>query len=261
MKFTILINTHNQKKYLNEAILSCIEQEFRDFETVICDTSNQKTKPKLKKLNSKQKINYFHYKSKYIQPEMNQMDKILFGLNKSKGDFICLMDGDDLFNKSKLSKLNNLVTKKKVFFNQDNPTLSTDNLVLKKKNYKDNYFFKIFINNWPQIYGTSSILVKRNILEKFFKEAKPFRWKYLAIDAQLAIFCNVKFKLNNYFKDITKKNIHNKNLGNNYSGLLTKKFWLRRYMQHQYVTFIKKEKNINLDFLITAIFYFFFKKL
>ena len=95
-------------------------------------------------------------------------------------------------NKSKLSKLNNLVTKKKVFFNQDNPTLSTDNLVLKKKNYKDNYFFKIFINNWPQIYGTSSILVKRNILEKFFKEAKPFRWKYLAIDAQLAIFCNVK---------------------------------------------------------------------
>ena len=54
MKFTILINTHNQKKYLNEAISSCIEQEFKDFEIVICDTSNQKTRPKLKKMDFNQ---------------------------------------------------------------------------------------------------------------------------------------------------------------------------------------------------------------
>jgi glycosyltransferase involved in cell wall biosynthesis len=261
MKFTILINTHNQKKYLNEAISSCIEQEFKDFEIVICDTSNQKTRPKLKKMDFNQKINYFHYKSKYIHPEMNQMDKVLFGLNKSKGDYICLMDGDDFFNKNKLNKLHGLITRKKIFFNQDNPLLSINNLIVDKKKYKDNYFFSILINDWPQIYGTSSILVKRKILKKFFEVAQPFRWKYLAIDAQLAIFCKIKFKFSSYFEGITQKNIHEKSLGNKYSNLFTKKFWLRRYMQHEYSSFIKKEKNINLDYLVSAIFYFFFKKL
>ena len=45
------------------------------------------------------------------------MYKILFGLKRAKGKFICLMDGDDYFNNKKLYSLNKLIDKKKIFFN------------------------------------------------------------------------------------------------------------------------------------------------
>ena len=44
MKFSILINTHNQDEYLNKAIKSCLDQSFRDYEIIICDTSDKNIK-------------------------------------------------------------------------------------------------------------------------------------------------------------------------------------------------------------------------
>ena len=42
MKFSILINTHNQTKYLNRTIMSCINQDFKDYEIIILDSSDKK---------------------------------------------------------------------------------------------------------------------------------------------------------------------------------------------------------------------------
>jgi len=265
MKFSILINTHNQEKYLNRAIISCVNQDFKDYEIIVLDTSDKKNNTNYKKLTPKKKLAYFHIRSKHKQPEKNQMNKVLLGFKKSKGRFICLMDGDDYFNKKKLSQLDKLTNKKTIFFNQDNPTLIKNKLILKEKikykKYKNNILFNSFINSWPQIYGTSSILVKKSVLKKFFKKAKPFNWKYLAIDAQLAIFCKINFKVTNIYEKITNKTIHDKNLGREYLHLLKKKFWVRRYMQHKYYAFIKKENIFTLDFIFTAIFYFFLRNL
>ena len=265
MKFSIIINTHNQKKYLNKAIMSCLSQDFKDYEIIICDTSDKKRYSKFNKAQTKKKIYYFHFLPKYSQPELNQMHKVFFGIKKAKGDFICLMDGDDYFHNKKLYFLNRLINNKKILCNQDNPSLIKDGHLIKKnireKKYKNNILFNTFFNNWPQIYGTSSIVVKKKILETFFKRAKPFNWKYLAIDAQLIIFCKINFKITKNLKNITKKRIHNKNLGNAYVSLFKKKFWIRRYMQHQYYTFLTKKKMINFDTIITACLSYFMKKL
>ena len=263
MKFSILINTHNQDKHLNKAIKSCLDQSFRNYEVIICDTSDKKQYIKNNKFFSKENIHYFHLPSKYKQAEQNQMAKIQIGFKKSKGDFICLMDGDDCFSKNKLYFLDKLINKKKIFFNQDNPMLVEKNFTIskkiKKKRYKLNYLFKQFINDWPQIYGTSSILVRRKVLKTFFKKAKPFNWKYLAIDAQLSIFCKINYDISSDLKHLTKKNIHNNNLGNQYLNLFSKKFWIRRYMQHNYYSFIKKKQTLTFDFILTAISYYFLK--
>ena len=191
MKFSILINTHNQEKYLNKAIMSCIKQNFKNYEIIVCDTSDKKNNIINKRVIYNKKFQYFHLSQKY----------------------------------------------------------------------KSNFLFNIFVNDWPQVYGTSSILIKKEILQIFFKKAKPFTWRYLAIDAQLAIFCKINFRVTEYFGSITKKNIHNKNLGNDYLGLFRKKFWVRRYMQHKYYMYIKKEKKINIDYIFTTIAYYFFKNL
>tara|TARA_B100000780_G_C20992749_1_gene397049 strand:- start:62 stop:859 length:798 start_codon:yes stop_codon:yes gene_type:complete len=265
MKFSILINTHNQEQYLNRTIKSCIDQSFEKFEIIIVDSSDKKNYNINRKLNLRKKISYFHIKSKYKQPEINQMKKILFGFRKSKGDFICLMDGDDFFHKNKLKQLNKLIKKKTILFNQDKPILYDNKTNNKKlisiKKYKNNSLFNILINNWPQIYGTSSIVVKKEILKKFFQSAKPFNWKYLAIDAQLAIFCNIRFRMTSDLDNITIKTIHNNNLGSKYLNIFKQKFWERRYMQHKYYSFLKKRSVLNFDLVFTAIFYYFFKNL
>jgi len=263
MKFSILINTHNQNEYIIKAIKSCINQNFKNYEIIICDSSDKKINTNLKKIINKKKIKYFHIKQKYNQPEKNQMYKILLGFKKSKGNFICLLDGDDFFSKKKLSNLNNLIGKKKLLFNQDNPILIKKKFIKenKIKKYKNNFIFNFLFNEWPQIYGTSSILINRRIMKKFFNKAKPFNWKFLAIDVQLVLFCKSYLLYNNFEEKITYKNLHQNNLGNTYLNILKKKFWLRRYMQHNYYYFINKNKskNINLDYFITSVVYFFVK--
>ena len=265
MKFSILINAHNQGKYLNRTIKSCLKQNFINYEIIIIDSSDKNYYNIDKKLISQKKISYFHIKSKYKQPEKNQMNKIKFGLRKSKGNYICLMDGDDIFQKNKLNQLDKLIKRKTILFNQDNPILNDTKKKKKKlieiKKYKNNPLFNILINDWPQVIGTSSITIKRELLQKFFQLAKPFNWGYLAIDAQLAIFCKVKFKITSDLKDITIKTIHNNNLSNKYLNIFEKKYWERRYMQHRYYFFLKKKKVLSLDLILTTIVYFLFKNL
>ena len=120
MKFSIIINTHNQKKYLKDAIKTCLKQNFKNYEIL-------KTKIFFLKLISwnpliwadfiknKKNLKYYYIKQMYSQPELNQLDKIFFGLKKSIGDYIVLMDGDDKFSKEKLYYLNKLIEKKKCY--------------------------------------------------------------------------------------------------------------------------------------------------
>ena len=104
MKFSIIINTHNQEKFIYKSINSCLRQKFSDYEILIFDTSCKKLNYKFRKFMRRKKIKYFHSKIKFAQPEKNQMYKIYRGLKKSKGEFLCLLDGDDYFSLQKLKK-------------------------------------------------------------------------------------------------------------------------------------------------------------
>ena len=114
-------------------------------------------------------------------------------------------------------------------------------------------------NLWNKFY-----CCKKKVLKMFFKKAKPFSWKYLAIDVQLALFCKINFKIDSNLNNITRKNMHNNNLGEEYLKgyyLLIKKFWIRRLMQHKYYFFLKKKNKFTLDFFVTKIISYLFKRL
>ncbi len=259
MKFSIIINTHNQSSFIRECINSCINQEFQDFEIIITDTSSQKIN---KKFIKSKKINYFHLKKKSKYPVMDQMNQILFGLNKSFGKYICLLDGDDKFSKKKLKKLFYIFKNKKIDINQDLPIIFSKRKNFEQtkfKSYKNNYIFKKTLIDWPQVYGTSTITVKRKILKLFFKKTKPFKWKYLAIDVQLILFCSRFFKIENKLNKITFKRKHEKNLDDTFSNLISKAYWVRRKMQLDLNFSIRKKNTLNLDFFITNFIYFFVK--
>tara|TARA_Y100000590_G_scaffold113826_1_gene129697 strand:+ start:1161 stop:1946 length:786 start_codon:yes stop_codon:yes gene_type:complete len=256
MKFSIIINTHNQSSFIGECINSCINQDFQDYEIIITDTSDQKIN---KKYIKSKKIKYFHIKRSLKDPVMDQMNQVLFGLNKSSGKYICLLDGDDKFSKKKLKQLSYILKDEKIDINQDLPTIFSKNIKIEQtkiKNYKNNDIFKKTIIDWPQIYGTSTITIKKKILKLFFKKTKPFKWKYLAIDAQLILFCSNFFNIKSKLNKITFKRKHEKNLDETFSNLMTKAYWIRRKMQLDLNLSIKKKNTFNLDFFITNFMFF-----
>ena len=104
MKFTILITSYNKGKYLKKCIQSCLNQNKSDYEIILCDNySNDGTTTILTEFENKIKIIKKKRVSKYAP--VNQMDLIQEGLHISKGDYICLLDGDDYFYSDKLKTL------------------------------------------------------------------------------------------------------------------------------------------------------------
>lgn len=54
MKFSILINTHNQRNYLLRCINSCLNQSYKGkYEIIICDTSLKSNSDIIKKIKKK----------------------------------------------------------------------------------------------------------------------------------------------------------------------------------------------------------------
>ena len=103
MYFSIIINIHNQYQTIERCIKSCLQQTFqKKYEIIIVDTSKKKLNNNFKLFKSK-KIKYFHFNCFSNFPEINQIHKISKGLIKAKGKWICLLDGDDFFDKNKLN--------------------------------------------------------------------------------------------------------------------------------------------------------------
>ena len=260
MNFSIIVNTHNQYKTINRCIKSCLSQNFtKKYEIIIIDTSK-------KRLNNNQlkskKISYFHYKTFSKFPELNQLKKIYLGFKKSKGKWVCFMDGDDFFEKNKLSYIyeNYNLNSQAVIqdFSSHYFEFNKKKIIPKRKAYKKNLLYMKAISFWPEIFGTSSLSANKNLVKKFFKSIKRNKWRFLAIDALLILYALSKKKY--YFDEniLTIKSISENNLGKKYI-LFSKKFWVRRKQQIKYWEEISKKKIYNFDKFISMIINFFIK--
>ena len=72
------------------------------------------------------------------------MYQIYYGFKKSKGEFLCFLDGDDKFSKDKLKKLANIIENKKTYLIQDVPTIFSQSFKKNSniKKYKSNFFLR-----------------------------------------------------------------------------------------------------------------------
>ena len=253
MDFSIIISTHNQSKFLNECIKTCLNQNYSSYEIIVVDTSKKPSKDKYK--NTK-KLKYFHIKEKFKKfPVLNQMYQIQYGFFKSKGKYICLLDGDDKFSNLKLSKISRILSQTNAKIIQDIPILFSKDFYKesKIKKYKKNIFFQKLFISWPQIFGTSTISCSREILDEFFKRGKPFYCSFLAIDVKLMLYAYNNFIYINKYNGITLKRLHKKNLDKNFSNFLSRSFWLRRKMQIEYDYLLRGKATLNLDYFLTKI--------
>lgn len=248
MFFSIIINTHNQHETIGKCLKSCLSQNYKKkYEIIVIDTSERKIDAKLIKYS---KIRYYHFKNFSKYPELNQLRKVYEGYMKARGKWFCLMDGDDFFKKNKLSNIYNRYDLQKKILIQDKCINYNENKKTNKKyNYKllkHSFLYKNIINFWPEIYGTSSLSGNMEILKSFFNEVSLQKWKFLAIDALLVLYC---LNANKFFLSkqvLTIKSIGNNNLGDKYK-IFNKNYWDRRNQQIKYWEKISNRKIFNID--------------
>tara|TARA_B100000965_G_scaffold221281_1_gene185102 strand:- start:3986 stop:4759 length:774 start_codon:yes stop_codon:yes gene_type:complete len=237
MKFTVLISSYNKGEYIEECIVSCINQSYKNLEIILFDNySNDNTKKILEKYSDKIKIIYKNKVSEF--PALNQIDLIKEGLKLCKGDIICLLDGDDYFFKEKILKINNIFEKNDFDVVYDLPMIKKSNELI-----KFNLKRKFQKNIWPTIINTSAISIRKKSLEKFIQLNLFENYNLLEIDFRINVVSRCID--NNYFIFDESLSVYrfvpNSIMSDNKK--YSKKWWFKRLQAHNYMKKIYELNN------------------
>ena len=101
ISFSVIVTAYNCEKYIIEALESVEKQTFKDYEVIVIDDKSNDTTHNLISEFIHDKINWALY--------INDVNKgVVYSRNKaimlSKGKYIAILDGDDVWEKEKLEK-------------------------------------------------------------------------------------------------------------------------------------------------------------
>lgn len=97
---SILVTTFNHEKYIEDCILSCLDQTYSNFEVLVSDDNSQdQTQLILQKFLPTKNIKIYNQKK-----NIGMYKNVNFLLEKAKGELICLMSGDDILYKTALEE-------------------------------------------------------------------------------------------------------------------------------------------------------------
>ena len=250
MKFSILITSFNKGKYIDECIKSCLEQTYNNFEIIVCDNystdNSEETFIKYKK-----EITLFKKKRISNSSVLNQIDLFKLGVQKAKGNFICLLDADDYFFPKKLEILRKKILKR------PNIDVVYDLSLIKKNNVFEKFTlkkkFQKFI--WPTIINSSSITISKLFLNKCLKNNVFEKFNYLEIDFRINVYsrCIIKnFLIIN--ENITVYRFVENSVMYNLKRY-SSKWWYKRFEAHEFMKALYKKNNLvysnKIDFFIS----------
>ncbi len=255
-KISILISTYNKCKFIKKTIRSCLNQKYSNYEIIIVDTqSTDGTDKIINYFSNLKRIRFYKIKRKYRNSPLNQIEAIKYGLSKSKGEIICLLDGDDLFKKKKLSEIN------KFFQSSKATNYVQDKLSFTKNIIKENRTF-LFFNILPNFFPTSTFSIKKNNLVTFLKKYSSNKFNLLEIDAQLFFFSRLYKKDHSLLnKKLTVYRIDHSGISSKF-----KKFsleWFKKRKQaHFFLSKFFKNRSYPypVDFFLSKLFFWLIKK-
>lgn len=254
---SIFVTNYNKSKYLQQTLQSIKNQRYKNFEIIIYDDCSEDNSVQIInnfKLKNKKKI--FNKKKISNIAELNQLNGLKQCLKVSRGKIICLLDGDDKFKKNKLYLVN------KFFRKNIKSMFLVNNISNKNKNFNKKLIR--ITKDWPVIYPTSCISMRREFFKNFIKEKLDYDFPLLAVDLRLIFFAKFFFKDNNFLEEkLTFYRFDKKNNENNYKKF-NKRWWLRRYQAFEFLKLIKKRKrlkfNYSIDYFFTFIINYFLIK-
>jgi len=171
--FTVVIPTYNQAQLLKTCLNSVFKQTFNNYEIIVIDNySNDNTSDIVRKNNKK--IVYKKINNNGVIAKSRNL-----GIKLSKGKWIAFLDSDDYWDKNKLKKIYQLISKNsfKVICHSVWTTnkLHKKNKVLTCGPYKKN-FYQLLLKHGNRL-NTSATIIEKNFLYKnkiLFNEKKSF---------------------------------------------------------------------------------------
>lgn len=97
-KVSVIIPAYNISKYILDALVSVQEQTFKDFEVLIIDDGSSDETPSIAEDFCKydRRFSLFQKSNGGLSSARN------YGIHRARGQYIALLDGDDIYNKEKL---------------------------------------------------------------------------------------------------------------------------------------------------------------
>lgn len=186
---SIIITNYNKEKYIVKTLESCKKQLNQNFELLLADDASSDNSIKLAKtyLTKNIKINYKFLerkKKKYDNSNLSQMSLVIEAMNYCKGNYISLLDADDLFKADKIKILLDLIkqTKKKIIINsyyyRTNKGIKTNTRHFKKRKFI-----------WPIFPPTSCITIEKKLFKKILKKISIKKFLTCYIDFRIAVYC------------------------------------------------------------------------
>lgn len=239
---SIIISNFNKANYLEKCLDSCINQDFKNIEIIVCDDhSTDNSFDIIKKYKNIVLIrNKFR---KLASSANNQINCLKQAYSKSNGDIVFLLDSDDYFERTKVAKVVDcFCNNSKLKFLQDSAYLVYKN-ERKKLLLKKNSFF----SPWPQFYSTSTMSFRRSHLNYLFNRIITKSFNFVEIDTQIFIYHyfmnNNNYKLLNFFLTNYRKDSY---------GIMSSfpkfslNWWERRLNVYKFLFFLGKKYNFNL---------------
>ncbi len=272
--FSIIITTFNSALYINKTINGIIKQNFSNYEIILVDDCSTDNTLNLINKNFGKKIQIFSTDKNFGGPSKSRN----IGIEKSSGEWISFLDGDDFWFQNRLHYFYQFIKKypEKDIFCSNEMML---NIETGKKNkilhgpYTENFFSNLLING--NKLSPSATIIRADFIKKkkIFFDEKPELIGVEDYDFWLNL---AKNNANFYFinKTLNVYKIHKKNISNdskkhmeNTINVINKNFRFletnnrdKKYSYRIYIirfsfliNQIKKKKNV-LTNLIKAVF-------
>ncbi len=149
---SIIIDTYNHGRFIEDAIESCLNQTFpqKDFEIIVVDDGSKDDTP--------ERVKKYKDKIRYIYKENEgQASAFNLGFENSKGEYLVLLDGDDWCSSKRVERVVEEFERYKDVV-----------CVLNARNIFDEVNKKIYYENFPEFHNLS--LMKENLVP-FIKSA------------------------------------------------------------------------------------------
>jgi len=174
IKFSVVIPLYNKEKDIEDTINSVLDQSCKADEIIVVDDGSTDNGKEIVSKNFRTTIKIISQKNLGVSMARNR------GIKEAKNEYICLLDGDDLWEVNFLEEIKNLITlfPKAIFYSTAHKYIDEEGNTLKSKvAFRDDYmgvienFVDIFSKNYGLV-NSSSVCIRKSSHVLFPKNEK-----------------------------------------------------------------------------------------
>ncbi len=237
---SVVISLYNYKKYIGDCITSILKQDYPNVEIMVVDDASTDGSYKIAKKYRSDNVRVIRFeKNRGYSAAKNE------GIINSKGEYIVMLDADDMLTKKSISIRMDALVKNNVDFVHANAIVVNNDMSLKQCYNMTNYKLECFPT--PYHIHSQTVLLKRDLHKKFglydekltSRSDREMWWRFFGQNA------NDKLFVSRYYLDdsVVYYRYHRKSM----TRMRQKKKKYDKYIRKlaEDVCFMRKKEGIN----------------